>query len=75
MGDDEIEDEDPLASLLDGPDDEIIPEHQLPFVRMKLIDDEAEDEPSAVITGPSICFMYVCISDLLRRTCMGRGYQ
>ncbi|GJE88341.1 SET domain-containing cytidine deaminase-like protein [Phanerochaete sordida] len=53
VGNEEAEDEDPLAFLLDGDDEEIIPEDQLPFVRMKLIDDEAEDEPSAVITEPA----------------------
>lgn len=45
---------DPLAGLLDGRDDDIIPEDQLPFMRMKLVDDHAEDEPATVRTGSYI---------------------
>ncbi len=38
-------------SFLEGNPDELIPEDELPFTRLKLIDDEAEDELSAVQTG------------------------
>ncbi|KAI0084800.1 cytidine deaminase-like protein [Irpex rosettiformis] len=49
------EDEDDIydVSLTDGDPDDLILEHNLPFTRLKLIDDEAEDELSAVQTEPA----------------------
>lgn len=44
---------DEMPHFLEGHPDEIIPEDQLPFVRMKLLEDEAEDELSSVRTGMS----------------------
>lgn len=48
------EEEDPyVTSILEGDPNELISEEDLPFTRLKLIDDEAEDELSAVQTGTS----------------------
>ena len=44
--------------FLDGDPEELIPEDDLPFTRLKLIDDEAEDELSAVQMG-------TCVNGLL----------
>lgn len=55
LQDEEEEEEEVLdmsePSFLQGNPDELIPEDELPFTRLKLIDDEAEDELSAVQTG------------------------
>lgn len=38
-------------ALLQGDEDDVVANHELPFERLKLIDDEAEDEVDAVKTG------------------------
>jgi tRNA-specific adenosine deaminase 3 len=43
----ELYDDFSLGSNTEG----LVPENKLPFVRLKLIDDEAEDELSSVQTG------------------------
>ena len=45
------EDIERLPGFLDGPLDEIISDEQLPFVRMKLQEDDAEDDVDSVHTG------------------------
>lgn len=44
-------DSDTLPTWLGGPDAGIVPEDQLPFVRLKLVDDEAEDQVENVRAG------------------------
>lgn len=51
-----------LPEFLEGHPDEIIPDEQLPFVRMKLQDDEAENDVDSVRTGlfhmNPLCFQF-----------------
>ncbi|KAI0795324.1 cytidine deaminase-like protein [Irpex lacteus] len=60
-------------SFLEGDPDELIPEDELPFTRLKLIDDEAEDELSAVQTGncSEICSSHKHLPCSIYRTCVG----
>lgn len=48
-----------------GPENDLIPEDALPFVRLKLVDDEAEDELESVRTGMPL-LKYI---DLVSLTC------
>ena len=51
---DEEEEDSYVNSFLRGDPNELVAEEDLPFTRLKLIDDEAEDELSAVQTGASL---------------------
>lgn len=74
VGGEETTGYDHLASLLDGPDDDIIPDDQLPFTRMKLVDDEAEDDPNAVRTGPYSKTAHDRAANIISRVRVGCGH-
>ncbi|KAI0693962.1 hypothetical protein BC835DRAFT_1406574 [Cytidiella melzeri] len=47
------QEEEKNGPFLQGSPEELVPEHELPFTRLRLVDDEAEDELSAVQTEPA----------------------
>jgi tRNA-specific adenosine deaminase 3 len=66
------EDTHAIPNWFTGAEDEIVPEDQLPFVRLKLVDDEAEDEVETVRTGGLIStFLRVIYAEQLARTSVG----